>query len=88
MILAFIFYGLHKGALEPVQKTLVAELAPSDYVASTIGAFQMVIGLLSLPASFLAGFLWDRFSPITPFYFSLTLTLISVIMLKFVKEPA
>ncbi len=72
--------------MEPVQKTLVAELAPPDYVASTIGAFQMVIGLVALPASFLAGFLWDKFSPITPFYFSLALTIISGIMLKFVKE--
>lgn len=85
-VLAFIFYGLHKGAMEPVQKTLVAELAPPDYVASTIGAFQMIIGLLSLPASFLAGFLWDKFSPVTPFYFSLTLTILSGVMLKFVKE--
>lgn len=85
-ILAFVFYGLHKGAMEPVQKTLVAELAPTDYVASTIGAFQMIIGLMALPASFLAGFLWDKFSPVTPFYFSLALTVISGIMLKFVKE--
>ena len=85
-VLAFIFYGLHKGAMEPVQKTLVAELAPSDYVASTIGAFQMLIGLMALPASFLAGFLWDNFSPVTPFYFSLALTIISGVMLKFVKE--
>ena len=85
-ILAFIFYGLHKGALEPVQKTDVAELAPTDYVASTIGAFQMVIGLMALPASFLAGLMWDKISPTTPFYFSLSLTLISAAMLKFVRE--
>lgn len=86
IIFAFVFYGLHKGALEPVQKTLVAELAPKEYVASTIGAFQMVIGLVALPASFLAGYLWDNFSPYTPFYFSLVLTMISGVLLVFVKE--
>ena len=83
---AFIFYGLHKGALDPVQKTLVAELAQREYVASTIGAFQMIIGLISLPASFLAGILWDKFTPFTPLYFSLILTLVSAVMLVFIKE--
>lgn len=86
IIVGFIFYGLHKGALEPVQKTLVAELAPSEYVASTIGAFQMVIGLVALPASFFAGILWDSFNPLVPFYVSLMLTLVSAVMLVFVKE--
>ncbi len=86
IVLGFIFYGLHKGALEPVQKTFVAELAPQDYVASTIGVFQMVIGLLALPASFIAGFLWDSFDPSVPFYFSLILTLLSGILLVFVRE--
>ncbi|MBI4066881.1 MFS transporter [Candidatus Gottesmanbacteria bacterium] len=86
IILGFIFYGLHKGALEPVLKTLVAELAPKEYVASTIGAFQMVIGLVAFPASFLAGLLWDSFNPNVPFYFSLGLTIISTVMLFFVKE--
>ncbi|OGC49476.1 hypothetical protein A3A69_00765 [candidate division WWE3 bacterium RIFCSPLOWO2_01_FULL_37_15] len=83
---AFIFYGLHKGALDPVQKTLVAELASKEYIASTIGAFQMITGLISLPASFLAGVMWDTFTPLTPLYFSLILTLISAGMLVFVKE--
>lgn len=86
VILAFVFYGLHKGALEPVQKTLVAELAPKEYVASIIGGFQMIIGLVALPASFLAGFLWDSFTPQTPFYFSLILTIVSAVLLIFVKE--
>lgn len=86
IILGFIFYGLHKGTLDPVQKTLVAELAPKEYVASTIGAFQLVIGFVALPASFFAGILWDNFNPLVPFYFSLGLTLISAIMLIFVKE--
>jgi MFS family permease len=86
IILAFIFYGLHKGALDPIQKTLVAELAPKEYVASTIGAFQMVIGLVALPASVFAGLLWDKVNPQAPIYFSLVLTLISISMLPLVKE--
>jgi len=62
------------------------QLAPKEYVASIIGAFQMVIGLVALPASLIAGFLWDSFNPLTPFYFSLGLTIVAAIMLIFVKE--
>ena len=86
IILVFVLYGLHKAALDPVQKTFVAELAPQDYKASSLGAFQMVIGLSALPASLIAGLLWDKVSIVSPFYLSLTLTIISLIVLTFVKE--
>ncbi|HAH19478.1 MAG: hypothetical protein A2Y00_10150 [Omnitrophica WOR_2 bacterium GWF2_43_52] len=86
IVLVFVLYGLHKAALEPVQKTFVSELAPQDYKASSLGAFQMVIGLSALPASLIAGLLWDKVSIVSPFYLSLTLTIISLIFLIFVKE--
>lgn len=86
IIAAFVLYGLHKGALDPVQKTMVSELAPKEFVASTIGAYQMVIGLCSLPASLIAGILWDNIGTSAPFYFSLYLTIIASILLVFVKE--
>ena len=86
IIAAFIVYGLHKAALDPVQKTFVAELAPNEYKASGLGGFQMVIGLCALPASFIAGLLWDKISIAMPFYLSLGLTLFSSILLLFVKE--
>jgi len=86
IILTFVLYGLHLGALHPVQKTFVSELAPTEYRASTLGGFQMVIGLCALPASLIAGILWDKISLFTPFYFSLGLTILSITMLMFVKE--
>ncbi|MDD5654178.1 MAG: MFS transporter [Candidatus Omnitrophica bacterium] len=87
IILAFVLYGMHKGALEPVQRTLVSELAPMEHRASAIGLFQMVIGLCALPASLVAGMLWDKMGRLIPFYLSLGLTVAAVIMLIFVKEP-
>lgn len=86
VILAFVLYGLHKGALEPAQKTFVSELSPVDFRASSLGAFQMIIGLSALPASLIAGILWDKISIATPFWFSLGLTILSSILLIFVKE--
>jgi len=86
IVLAFVLYGLHKAALDPVQKTFVAELAPAEYKASGLGGFQMAIGLCALPASVMAGFLWDRTGMVTPLYLSLGLTAVSTIMLTFVRE--
>jgi MFS family permease len=82
----FVLFGVHKAALEPVQKTIAAELAPPAYRASILGGFQMVVGLAALPASLLAGFLWDRAGRQVPFYVSLGLTAAAALLLLFVKE--
>ncbi|HLG24446.1 MAG TPA: MFS transporter [Candidatus Nanoarchaeia archaeon] len=86
IVLAFVFYGLHKGAFEPVQRAFVSELSVPRFRASTLGGFQMVIGLIALPASFLAGILWSKVSVSAPFYFAIGLTLMSMVILIFVKE--
>jgi len=88
MLIFFIFvlYGLHKGAIEPVQKTFVSELAPAEFRASCLGGFQMVIGFCALPASLIAGVLWDTLGVFSPFYLSLFLTVASAVMLLFVKK--
>jgi len=84
--LTFVVYGAHKGALDPVQRTYVSELAPRDLRASFLGGFQMVIGLCALPASFIAGILWDRVGLFHPLYFSLVLTTVATGLLFFVKK--
>jgi MFS family permease len=86
IFLAFFLYGLHKAALEPVQRTFVAELAPAQYRASALGGFQMVTGLCALPASLAAGLLWDRIGMLVPLFLSLGLTIVSTVMLIFVTE--
>jgi MFS family permease len=86
VVVAFILYGLHKGAIEPVQKAFVAELAPTAYRASSLGGFQMVVGLCALPSSVLAGLLWDKVGAFVPLYVSIGLTAVSSVLLLFVKE--
>jgi MFS family permease len=82
----FVLFGVHKAALEPVQKTIAAELAPQPYRASVLGGFQMVVGLAALPASLLAGFLWDRVGRSAPFLVSLGLTGAAALLLLLVEE--
>lgn len=84
--IAFIFYGLYKAAFEPVHKTFIADLAPQEFRASLLGGFQMVIGLFGFPASFIAGILWDKIDVVAPFYLSIFLSVISIIMITLIKE--
>jgi predicted MFS family arabinose efflux permease len=46
----------------------------------------MVIGLAALPASLVAGLLWDKTGRRVPFYVSLGLTAVAALLLLFVKE--
>jgi len=82
----FVVYGLHRGAIEPVQRAFVSELSPVDFRASVLGTFQMVVGLCALPASLIAGFLWISFGKLAPFYFSLSLVIPAILLMIFVRE--
>lgn len=86
VVAVFVLYGLHKAALETVQKTYAAELSPDCFRASGLGVFQMAVGVCALPASLIAGFLWDKINMHAPFYLSLGLTLTACALLTFVKE--
>jgi len=85
IVFSFFLYGMHKGSLEPSQKAFVSELARKKYRASSLGLFQMIIGLCALPSSLIAGILWDKVNLLAPFYFSIFLTLISIGILVIVK---
>ncbi len=86
IILLFVLYGLHKASIEPVQRTFVSELSPVDCRASALGTFKMIVGLCALPASFIAGLLWDNIGMFAPFYFSAVLSVLAIILMLFVKE--
>jgi len=88
ILLTFVIYGLHKAALDPVQKTFVSDLAPKKFRASALGGFQMVVGLCALPASLVAGILWDTYGPAAPFTLSLILTIMATAILVKVKESS
>jgi len=86
IILSFVLYGLHRGAIDTVQRTFVSELIAPKYRATGLGAFQMAVGLFALPASVIAGVLWDSIGMTAPFWLAIGLSAAAVILLYFVKE--
>jgi MFS family permease len=86
IVLAFALYGLHRGIMDTVQTTFVSELSPESHRATGLGVFQMAVGLCALPASLVAGLLWDQISISAPLYLSIVLTVMATLLLMFVKE--
>jgi hypothetical protein len=53
-----------------------------------MGTIGTVTGLVGTPSSLVGGYLWQLYSPQTPFYLSLVLGLIGTAVFAFgVKEP-
>ena len=77
----FIFYGLYTALTRGVQKALVADLVHVDRRGAEIGTFHMLVGLVALPASLLAGFLYTQVSVGAPFYFSAGVSAIAALLL-------
>ncbi len=65
----FATYGIYVAMTEGVEKAFVSDIAPTDLRATLIGLHATFTGIGLLPASLLAGFLWDAFGPSATFYF-------------------
>ena len=63
----FLLYGPFQAVEEGVKKAYVSELVPADVMASGMGIYHAMRGVMLLPASLLTGFLWDRFSSMAAF---------------------
>ena len=75
----FASYGIVRAILEGNQRAFVADLAPEEAKATALGAFHTSVGLASLPASVLAGFLWN-FSPSHTFTYGGILSSLALVL--------
>jgi MFS family permease len=67
--LLFAFYGIYYATTEGVAKAYVADIVSTEYRGRAYGVYNAAIGLVALPASVAAGFLWDKVNPAAPFLF-------------------
>ena len=63
----YALYGLYYAAVEGSAKALVADLIPDEQRGTAYGFYNAVIGLMALPASLLAGILWQGIGSWTGF---------------------
>ena len=85
--LLFACYGIYYGVVEGVARAFVADLVTEEKRGTAYGLYHGVIGLTLLPASLIAGWLWDAVSPAVPFYLGAGLAFLAMLgIMTLVKE--
>jgi MFS family permease len=85
----FAVYGVYYGIVEGATKAFVADMVPAEKRGTAYGLFNGVVGLMALPASLIAGWMWDAISPAATFYFGAGLSFLAMLgILLLVKEQS
>lgn len=79
VILLFALYGVFYGMTEGVARALVADIVPVEKRGTAYGLYNGAVGITVLPASLIAGFLWQTISPAAPFYFGAIMALTALL---------
>jgi len=89
----FAFYGIYYAATEGVAKALIADLVPESQRGTAYGLYAAAVGLTALPASLIAGVLWQGLGPwngfgaSAPFAFGAAMALLAgVLFWRLVKS--
>lgn len=84
--LLFIIFGLAVAIIEAVPRAMVPDMVPSEVKGTAYGFYHMLVGLMDLPASLIAGLLWDAFGPLVAFSYGGVVAVISAGLL-FILVP-
>lgn len=82
----FALYGGFFGLADPVQKALVRDLVSPAARGHAFGWYNLVTGIMALPASFLIGAVWDRSGPEAALHIGAGLAAVSAVGLLFVTR--
>lgn len=80
-------YGLYYAMFEGTSKALVADLVPRESRGTAFGLYNAAVGVMALPASLVAGLLWQGagawpgFGAAAPFWFGAAMALAAVLLL-------
>ncbi len=79
-IVLFALYGITYAAVDGNQRAFVSDLSSQQLKATALGTFHTTIGLMALPASLIAGFLWQNIAPEITFVYGSIPGFISVLL--------
>ncbi|MCL5291547.1 MAG: MFS transporter [Actinobacteria bacterium] len=90
--LLFAAYGFYSAFAEGIFKAFTADIVPRHLRGTAYGLLNLSLGIALLPASLLAGFLWQEVSPSAPFFFGSAISLLSLalylVLIRSGKKPA
>lgn len=87
LIMLFALYGLYSAATDGIQKALVTDLIDKSKRGTGLGIYNCLVGITLLPASVIAGFLYDHINNSAPFYYGSGMAfLAAVLMMIFYRK--
>jgi MFS family permease len=81
IVLLFALYGLYSAATDGIQKAFVSDIIDKNKQGTGLGIYNALLGVTLLPASLIAGLLYDKVNSRIPFYFGAAMALISAILM-------
>jgi MFS family permease len=85
IVTLFALYGLYSAATDGIQKAFISDLVDKNKKGTALGIYNALLGLTLLPASLIAGILYDKVDSNAPFYFgAVTAILAAVCMILFI----
>jgi len=85
----YAVYGVYYGLTYGTAKAIVADIVPPASRGMAYGTYNAVLGIIDLPASLIAGILWEGvgswpgFGSSAPFFFGAVMALIAAVLMGF-----
>jgi MFS family permease len=87
IVFLFALYGLYSAATDGIQKAFISDIIDNNKQGTGMGIYNALLGITLLPASVIAGLLYDKINSHIPFYFGAVTALVSaVLMLFFIRS--
>ena len=80
-IFLFMLYGFYSALTDGSQKAMISDIVSKDLKGTGFGIYHAVLGITLLPASLIAGLLYDKVNSNAPFYFGSVMALIASILM-------
>jgi Major Facilitator Superfamily. len=81
IVALFALYGLYSAATDGIQKAFVSDIIDKNKQGTGLGIYNALLGITLLPASLIAGLLYDKVNSSVPFYFGAATAIVSAIMM-------
>jgi MFS family permease len=81
IVALFALYGLYSAATDGIQKAFISDMIGKNKKGTGLGIYNALLGITLLPASLIAGTLYDKVNSSIPFYFGAVTAALSAILM-------
>jgi MFS family permease len=83
IIALFALYGLYSASTDGIQKAFISDLIDTNKKGTGLGIYNALLGITLLPASLIAGMLYDKINSSVPFYFGAVMAFLALLLMIF-----